>query len=132
MNIDDLTLGQIKQVKELVKCETVYTNNTTSSVHADALGRYVICRSRNEGVNAGKVILIEKGAVKLEDARRLHTHAPLDKNTAWYEGIAKTGISSDSRLSEAVDKIIDEDYSLTYCTKEAEESIRNAPSHSQS
>lgn len=126
MNIDELTLGQIKQLQGLLggRCEQ---NNLLSAY----IGKYVICRTRNEGVNAGVVIDADETGVVLRDARRLYYHKPVNKNVSWYEGVAKFGLSDDSRTSEPVEKIIIEDYSLTVCTAEAEKSIRGAKTNAQ-
>ena len=53
MNIDELTLGQAKELAGLfsVKAES------NKSFLDEFIGQYVICRSRNEGVNAGVVPL---------------------------------------------------------------------------
>ena len=95
------------------------------------IGKYVICRSRNEGVNAGYVVQADETGVILKDARRLYYHRPVNKNVSWYEGVAKYGLSDDSKTATAIEKIIIEDYSLTVCTKEAEESIKNAKESGQ-
>lgn len=128
MNIDDLTLGQIKQLKGLFGAEPA----TQSNIFNTYIGKYVICRSRNEGINAGKVIALDDTGVILADARRLYYHKPVNKNVSWYEGVAKSGISKDSKLGTAIEKIIVEDYSLTVCTKDAEDSIRGAKDNEQS
>ena len=127
MNIDDLT---IKEAKELAN---LFNNTTTnqSNLYSRYIGKYVICRSRNEGVNAGKVIALDETGVILEDARRLYYHKPVNKNVSWYEGVAKFGISEDSRVGTAVEKVLAEDYSLTVCTSEAEKSIREAKENEQ-
>lgn len=78
------------------------------------IGKPVIVRSRNEGINVGIVELADDTGVVLRDARRLYYHKPLDKNLSWYEGVAMSGISSDSKVSGTVDrKVIIEDYSMT-------------------
>lgn len=127
MNLDELTLGQIKKLSTLINDGS--TNK--SNLYERYIGKYVICRSINEGVNAGKVISADETGVILEDARRLYYHKPINKNVSWYEGVAKYGISKDSRLGTAIEKIIVENYSLTICSMEAEESIRGAKDNEQ-
>lgn len=124
MNIDNLTIGQLKELAP-------FFNINNSSIHDRNVGKYVICRSRNEGVNAGKVLQADDTGVVLEDARRLYYHMPLDKKISWYEGVAKSGLGEGSKTGCAVEKIIVEDYSLTVCTPEAEKSIREAKEHEQ-
>lgn len=126
MNIDDLTLGQIKQLQASILGVSNESNMLQSFV-----GKYVICRSRNEGVNAGTVKMIDETGVVLDDARRLYYHKPVNKNVSWYEGVAKSGISSDSKVGTPVTKVIIEDYSLTICNDEAKQSIQQAKDHEQ-
>jgi len=121
-NLDELTIGQAKELALLFG-----SNSNGNDIRKAFVGKYVICRSRNEGVNAGKVLEADNTGVVLEDARRLYYHEPLDEKQSWYEGVASSGLSSNSRISCASLKVISEDYSLTACSKEAEESIRNAP-----
>lgn len=131
MNINDLTIGQVKELAVLFG-NTNATQNTVGSIYESYIGRYVICRSRNEGVNAGKVIAIDETGVVLEDCRRLWYHKPINKNASWYEGVAQFGISIESKVGVEVEKVIAEDYSLTVCTTEAEKTIREAKNHEQS
>lgn len=97
------------------------------------VGKYVIVRSRNEGINAGKVIAADHTGVVLKKARRLWHHKPLKTSESWYEGVANHGLSSDSRVSGTVaKKAIIEDYSMTLCTDEAKQSIQSAVPYGQS
>lgn len=122
MNIDNLTFGEVKMIQSLFSQPT----KDDSSILASAIGKYVIVRSSNEGINCGKVLQADHTGVVLEDARRIYYHKPKDRSTAWYEGVAKSGLSSDSKISCVTDiKYIVEKYSLTLCTKEAEQSLRN-------
>ena len=61
------------------------------------IGKKVLVRSINEGINSGIVIYADNTGVILRHARRLHHHAPADKSLAWYGGVAISGISGDSR-----------------------------------
>ena len=124
MNVDDL-------VKLAGLFNNVDSPNKGNGIYNRYIGKYVICRSRNEGVNAGKVVALDNTGVVLEDARRLYYHKPINKNVSWYEGVAKYGIDSDSKVGCPVEKIIAEDYSLTICTNDAETSIRGAKNHEQ-
>ena len=128
MNIDNLTFGEIKTLSGFINNnETVKREN----IFDDYIGAYVICRTRNEGINAGKVLKADDTGVVLEDARRLWSHEPKDKSLSWYEGVATSGLGSNSRVSSPVTKVIVEDYSLTICTKLAEENIKNAVTNSK-
>lgn len=129
MNIDELTYGQIKEIAKLT-CGT--KQPSSSGLGNQFVGKYVIVRSRNEGINAGKVIELDDTEVILEDARRLYYHKPANKELSWYEGVALEGLSKDSKVGAEVTKLIVEDYSITICTKDAEKSIRGAKTNVQS
>ena len=95
------------------------------NLFSEFIGKYVICRTRNEGLNAGLVVAADGTGVILADARRLWHHKPLKKGASWYEAIANSGLDASSKVSEPVaKKLISEDYSLTLCCAEAEKSIR--------
>ena len=97
---------------------------------SDAVGEYVIVRSSNEGLNAGKLIAADSTGCALKNARRLWFAKPADSSQAWYEGVANSGLHSDSKVSPPVKKkYIVEAYSITVCTKAAASSIKSAISH---
>ena len=130
IDINDLTIRQAQEV-----ASRFAEKNTTpqNSIYSDVIGKYVICRSRNEGVNAGYVVAADDTGVVLRSARRIWYHKPADNSLSWYEGVAVSGVSADSKLSCAVrQKIICEDYSLTVCDEKDRESIEGAKTHEQS
>lgn len=95
-------------------------------------GKFVIVRSRNEGINAGTLKAADETGCILENCRRLWYHVPRDATVSWYEGISVCGLSDDSRVSCTVStKVIIENYSLTLCSKEAEKSIMESTPHAQ-
>lgn len=129
MDIENLTLKQIKEVAALVNQPASTGNNTFLDSY---IGKYVIVRSRNEGINAGFVKNIDETGVVLGRAKRIWYHKPKDRSTSWYEGVSQSGLSDDSKISCEVDeKVIIEDYSLTLCTETAKESILNKAPNAQ-
>lgn len=130
-NIDELTIKQAKELASMFSSVSK-VESTTSGLGNSFVGKYVIVRSRNEGINAGKVLELDDTGVILEDARRLYFHKPANKELSWYEGVALEGLSKDSKVGAEVTKLIVEDYSITVCTKEAEKSIRGAKTYAQS
>lgn len=117
----------------LVNSDEVASTKKQSSIFKDAIGKYVLVRSRNEGLNAGTVLEADETGIVLKDARRIWYHRPADKSQSWYEGVSNSGLSSDSKISSPVSKkIIIEDYSITECTKEAILSIKGFKSNEQS
>ena len=129
MDINELTVSQVNELAEIFGWDIP---GKKVSLFDRYIGKYVICRSRNEGINAGNVIAADETGVVLQDARRLYYHIPLDTNISWYEGVALSGVGRESKVGSAVEKLIVEDYSLTVCTKQAEQSIRSAKDHEQS
>jgi len=90
------------------------------------IGKYVFVRSRNEGVNAGVLMGADSTGCVLWEARRLWSHIPKEPHASWYEGVSVYGLKEGSKVSTAASqKYIIEDYSITLCSAEAEESIRN-------
>lgn len=84
------------------------------SIASRMIGKPVIVRSRNEGINVGIVVLADGTGVELKNVRRLYYHRPKDTTLSWYEGVAESGISDNSKISGTVSrKVIIEDYSMT-------------------
>ncbi len=132
INIDDLTLGQIKQISALTR-GSVITAQPSSDVYSSYIGKYVIVRSRNEGINAGIVKAADSTGIVLQEARRIYFHRPKDTDMCWYEGVAESGLSDDSKISIPVEeKVIIEDYSITLCSDKGKKSISGFKSHGQS
>lgn len=128
MDINDLTIGQVRELSALIQ-----SGGGKSEICGWHIGKYAIVRSRNEGINAGVVIAADGTGIVLGEARRIWYHRPADNGQSWYEGVANTGLRSDSKISAPVsEKIIVENYSITVCTADAEKSIREFPSHAQS
>ena len=127
MDINDLTIGEAKQIASF------FNSAIPSSSLLDGMaGKYVLVRSRNEGVNAGYIVKADDTGIILKDARRIWYHKPKDKKLAWYEGVAISGLGDDSKISApVVEKAIIEDYSITACTEEAKKSIVEYKSYAQ-
>ena len=128
MDIDKLTIGQAKELASMFGNSANQSNNITDSL----IGEYVIVRSRNEGVNAGIIERADDTGVVLKEARRIWYHKPKNKDMAWYEGVAVSGLSDDSKISETVEtKVIIEDYSITVCSDIASKSIKEHKTYGQ-
>ena len=124
MDVNDLTVGQVKQLSSMLGATP---KNTMLDRY---VGKYVIVRSRNEGINAGEVVAIDSSGVVIKNARRIWWHKPKDNGQSWYEGVANTGLHKDSKLSPPVgEKAIVEAYGITTCTDVARMSIEGHPNH---
>ena len=128
MNIDDMKLGDLKKIAAMFGGG----NAAQSSIYAEMIGKYAIIRSRNEGINAGYIEQADGTGIVLKSARRIWYHKPANKKESWYEGVANSGLSDDSKVSGVVvQKVIVEDYSVTVCTEEAKQSIEAAVANAQ-
>ena len=106
--------------------------NKSFKLANDSIGKFVIIRSYSEGVNAGTLKSADETGVILINCRRLYYHEPKDKTMSWYEGVAKSGLSNNSKVSVTCDKkIIVEKYSITECTDTAKDSIMSLIPNSQ-
>ena len=119
MNIDEMTIGDFKKLKSL------FQNQPHRSGLSFPIGKYVIVRSRNEGVNFGKLIEADGTGCSLEEASRLWSHK--GKHGYWYEGVSVSGLTEDSKRSVPTSKIIIEDYSITICSDSAVDDIKAHP-----
>ncbi len=129
MNIDDLTLGDIKSLKSIF----VGGCSTNVSLASRSVGKNVIVRSRNEGINFGEVVQADDTGIVLKDCIRIWYHRPENKASCWYEGVAMSGLSSDSKTScPVLEKVIVEDYSIILCTSDAITSIKEHKPNAQS
>jgi hypothetical protein len=89
MNIDDLTLGQIKQIQAM-GCGAQAAQNHPF------IGRYVIARCYSAGVHAGEVVSVDGENVILKNSRRLWQWKA--KDGIALSGVAQSGIKSDSKV----------------------------------
>ena len=127
MNIDEMKFGELEQIAAMFK------QPESKGIGQNFVGKYVIVRSYNEGINAGYVVEMDDTGIVLKEARRIWYHRPADKSQSWYEGVALSGLSADSKLSPVVQhKVIMEDYSITECTELAQKSIESKEAHAQS
>jgi len=129
MSINDLTIGDIKELKALFGGDVCGVSKS-SNILSSAIGKYVIVRSRNEGINAGFLKMADDTGCVLSDVKRIWYHKPKDNKTSWYEGVADNGLHASSRVSCPVkEKYIIEDYSVTVCTEVSAKSIQEKVGH---
>ncbi len=119
-------------VEYIRKEDALLENFQSSSLTEWAVGKHVIVRSRNEGINFGLVVAADETGIVLQDVRRMWHHRPKDATISWYEGVAISGLSDNCRISAAVSrKAIIEDYSITEASEAAIKSIQEYISHAQ-
>jgi hypothetical protein len=123
VKLDDIEYVRADAVQSEV---VIFTGE--ESVASRMIGKPVLVRSHNEGINAGIVVLADDTGVELKDCRRIWYHKPKDSSLAWYEGVAVSGLHKDSKVSGTVSqKVIIEDYSMTRCEDSAYKSIMEHP-----
>ena len=128
IKIDDVEYVRADSIKQEV---VEFTGKETLA--SRMIGKNVLVRSRNEGINAGVVVLADETGVELKNARRIWYHKPIDKSLSWYEGIAISGLDSSSKVSGTVfRKVIIEDYSMTECNGKAFKTIMEIKPNAQS
>jgi hypothetical protein len=119
MNIDDLTLGQIKQLKSLF-------NENASTANNDGLnslvGKKVIVRTYSCGVHYGKLIEKSGSEVILEDSRMLYYWKTTDGGISLGE-IANTGLHKNSKACAPVKNQWLDAIGIIPCTDEAIKNI---------
>lgn len=90
INLDDLKLGQIKELAKFA-CGNVEKTNLHPFV-----GEYVIARCYAAGVHAGEVVSVDGENVILKNSRRLWSWKA--KDGVALSGVAQFGIKSDSKV----------------------------------
>ncbi len=113
MNINELTIGQAKELSAM------FGNSAKpeSQIYQRLVGKKVIVRSRNEGLNFGEVVMADETGIALKDARRIHYYDKAADGSCWYEGMAVEGPGGETRMSTRSPKSIIEDYSVTECSE---------------
>jgi len=92
MNIDDLTLGQFKEIEKL------FSNRESSESGLNSLvGKKVIVRTYSAGVFFGKLIEKSGSEVIIADARRLYYWKTTNAGISLSE-VAISGLHSDSKV----------------------------------
>lgn len=119
MNIDDLTIGEAKELAFLFgKKETA----TTSISCCSLVGKKCIFRSYASGVHYGELAEKDGKEVIIKNARRLWYWKTTNKGISLSE-VALTGLAKDSKVCAAVDSIWLEAIEIIPCTKEAIKNI---------
>lgn len=127
MNIDNLTIGQ---AKELLKVFSKDTSTETGKNSCDfGIDKYVIVRCRDAGVHAGILVSKNGRSCVLKESRRLWYWKT--KKGAFLSGVAKYGLHKDSKVGCEIDIELTENCEIIPCTAEAEESIRDMGSHNE-
>lgn len=118
MNIDDLKLGEIKEISRLL-------NNKQSSTLNNQVGEKVIIRTYSSGVWFGQLFQKNGNEVILNNARRMY-YWKCAKSIS-ISGVAKYGIDQEeSKITNAVEKVWLEAIEILSLTEVCIESIEGA------
>lgn len=101
MNIDELTVAQIKQIATIAHG---LTNNSNQSQPVNGDMRWVIVRCRDAGVQYGQLVGYEGRTVILANARQMWTWKSAG-NDGTLLGCAKHGVLNDGRKFSAPVKL---------------------------
>ena len=120
MNIDDLTVGQAKQLAAMF----AFSPASMGAAPHPFVGRYCICRCSAAGVHAGEVVGVNGDTVILRNSRRLWQ---------WRarEGIALSGVAQNGLAGGKIDTLNPEIQLMGVCevipcSAKAREDIENA------
>lgn len=126
MDLDNITIGNIKQLNELVS--GLLTNTPTPGESLNSMvGQRVIVRTYSAGVWFGVLNEKQGGEVILTQARRMwcwHTKKGISLSSVALHGVNH----SKSKIVEGVPSVWLEAIEIIPCSPEAIESIQNAPS----
>ena len=119
MNIEELTLKQIREIAALVNSPASQPQSTKEHPF---VGKYVIARCYSAGVHAGVVVSVDGENVVLKDSRRLWSWKA--KDGVALSGVAQSGITGDCKIDVTNPEI----YLTGVCeliptSKDAQESI---------
>lgn len=92
-DIDNFTLGQLKQIAALVNGQIAQPAQTREHPF---VGKYVIARCYSAGVHAGTVEAVDGETAVLKDSRRLWSWKA--KDGVALSGVAQAGVQSGCKI----------------------------------
>lgn len=116
MNIDDLTLGQLKEISKIIPS----SGNGLQSM----VGKKVIVRTYSAGVHFGEIVEKDGTEVILKNARRLYFWKTANNGISLSE-VANAGLHKDSKVCSPVKLQWLDAIELIACTDEAISNIEN-------
>jgi hypothetical protein len=93
MNINDLTLGQLKEIAATMNAQVL---QPTQNQRHPFIGKYAIARCYSAGVHAGEVVSVDGENVILKDSRRLWSWKA--KDGVALSGVAQNGLKSEGKV----------------------------------
>jgi hypothetical protein len=125
MNINDLTIGQAKELASLFG-----SNTAQPAINNGMLGKYVIVRCHDAGVHAGILESHQGRECVLTESRRLWYWKAA--KGAFLSSVATDGLSDESKIGKELPRIhLTENCEIIQCSPEAEKSIRAMAVHNE-
>lgn len=122
MNIDELKLGELKQIASMFSCKS---SENTEGLN-DQIGEYVIIRTYSAGVWFGKLEKKAGNEVYLSDARRMYRW--WCEKSISLSGVAKYGINQEkSKICPALPLVWLEAIEILSLSDVAIKSLKEAP-----
>ena len=132
MDINDLTIGQTKELVAMFGDKygkTAKADSSSNKYIDDLIGAQVIVRSRDSGVHYGTLASKSGDEVFLTNSRRLWKWVCAKGD--FLSGVAKYGITSDSKVGCSIDIVVLGVCEIIECTDEAAASIEAQVSHNE-
>jgi hypothetical protein len=119
MDINELTLGQIKEIQALA------FTGSAQKIESGLIGKKVIIRTYSAGVHYGEIAEKEGNEVILKNSRRLWFWKTTNKGISLSE-VANHGVHKESKVCEVVELIWLQPVEIIICSKDAIKSIEGA------
>lgn len=122
INLDDLTLGQLKEINSLLGNSSA----PIPQINSEFLGKKVIIRTYSAGVWFGTLTQKDKNEVILSNARRMWRWCAAESIS--LSAVALYGIKhEESKIVEAVSSVWLDAIEILSCTEKSILSIESAP-----
>lgn len=122
MNIEELTLKQIREIQSLVIAGSTQLPSVSTIKAHPFVGKYVIARCYAAGVHAGTVVSVDGENVILSGSRRLWSWKA--KDGVALSGVAQNGLKSEGKVDSLNPEIaLMGVCELIPCSVKAQESI---------
>ena len=104
MNLDNMTLGELKEINNLFSCKNNNNEIKKGKIDNFLIGKKVIVRTDSAGVHFGEIIEKEKSEVIIKNSRRLWYWKTQNNGISLSE-IANHGVHKDSKICEKINFI---------------------------
>lgn len=130
MNIDELTLAQVKEIGRLLNLQWNGNGEKESpeKIDNEMIGKYVIVRCHDAGVHAGILESYSGRECVLREARRLW-YWKAANGAAFLSGVATEGLDKSSKVGAPIHIHLTENCEIIECSAKAEKSIKGAKSY---